>query len=129
MKRLMGWCLAGLVCFCMSGCVSTYDRPLTTSHYNRNNYVAPGNVHYYKDNYPGRNTRPNVHDNRYGYPPPQYGSHPPYNNYNNTQGYARPSSSNVNQQPTGKACKENKDCPSGQRCYGGSARTEGVCKY
>ena len=120
MKQWLGCCLAGLVCFCASGCVSTYDRPLTTSHYNRSNYVAPGNVHYYKDNYPGRNTRPNVHGNNYGYPPPPTGSYPPPPQYSHP---------NYGQHPTGKACKENKDCPSGQRCYGGSARAEGVCKY
>ena len=100
MKQWLGCCLAGLVCFCASGCVSTYDRPLTTSHYNRSNYVAPGNVHYP--------------------PPPQPGSYPPPPQYSHP---------NYGQHPTGKACKENKDCPSGQRCYGGSARAEGVCKY
>ena len=102
------------------GCVSTYDQPLTTAQYNRNHYVAPQHVHYYKDNYPNRNTRPNVSDNRYGY----------YGNYSNGN-YGRPPappSNNAKPSAGNQACKADKDCPSGWRCDGATARKDGVCR-
>ena len=118
------------------GCVSTYDQPLTTANYNRNHYVAPQHVHYYKDNYPNRNTRPNVSDNRYDYYG-QYGSgnygKPPAPPSNAAKPPAPPSGNygyqNHATSPSGgQACRADKDCPSGWRCDGVTARKDGVCR-